>query len=148
MGHEKPAAAGTFTLDSLRLPAESGLFPYKISPNPGGLDTRRVGPGLVPPTPPSSTVPAPDFLTEASKSLQDRAASRDQVASGERSMKSTVEAFNALTGHSLTEAEGWEFMILLKLVRGRQGKFRMDDYVDASAYAALLGECESVARKG
>ena len=42
---------------------------------------------------------------------------------GERSMASTVKAFNALTGHNLTESEGWEFMVLLKLVRGRQEIF-------------------------
>lgn len=91
------------------------------------------------------------FLESAVKEMKDRATQRDtaqvgQGVGGERSMASTVRAFNALTKHNLTEAEGWEFMILLKLVRGRQGAFRMDDYTDAAAYAALLGECESTAR--
>lgn len=92
------------------------------------------------------------FLEVAVKEMKDRAAQRDKCdqntpgLAGERSMAATIRAFNALTGHNLTEAEGWEFMILLKLVRGRQGDFRMDDYVDAAAYCGLLGECESQAR--
>lgn len=82
---------------------------------------------------------APDFLKEAQEQMEDRAVQRD-TPEGERSMESTIKAFNALTGHSLTESEGWEFMVLLKLVRGRQGSFRADDYVDAAAYSSLLGE--------
>lgn len=92
------------------------------------------------------------FLETAVKEMKDRAAQRDLTnvstnsPSGERSMAATIKAFNALTGHNLTEENGWEFMILLKLVRGRQGDFRADDYVDAAAYSALLGECASTAR--
>lgn len=89
---------------------------------------------------------ATSFLESSIKEMRDRASQRDNHANGERSMASTVKAFNALTGHSLTEEEGWEFMILLKLVRGRQGTFRMDDYTDAAAYSALLGECASISR--
>lgn len=92
-------------------------------------------------------IKAPALLLEAADTLKERATQRDAAAQGERSMKRTVEAFNALTGKSLTEAEGWEFMVLLKLVRGRQGAFRKDDYVDGAAYCALLGECESKAVK-
>jgi len=92
------------------------------------------------------------FLETAAKEMKDRASQRDTQTqtpggvSGERSMAATVRAFNALTGKNLTEADGWEFMILLKLVRGRQGAFRADDYVDAAAYCGLLGECESTNR--
>lgn len=91
------------------------------------------------------------FLETAVKEMKDRAAQRDtnpnpQGTGGERSMAATIKAFNALTGHNLTESEGWEFMILLKLVRGRQGEFRMDDYVDAAAYSGLLGECASTTK--
>jgi hypothetical protein len=80
-----------------------------------------------------------NFLEKAASEMKDRGSQRDKPE-GERSMKTIVEVFNSLTGHLLTEAEGWEFMILLKLVRGRQGSFRADDYVDAAAYSALLGE--------
>lgn len=89
-----------------------------------------------------SFIPAPDFLTDAIKQMKDRAAQRD-APQGERSMATTVATFNALTGKNLSEKEGWEFMVCLKLVRGRQGSFRMDDYVDAAAFASLLGECSS-----
>jgi hypothetical protein len=85
---------------------------------------------------------ATDFLQDATKQLANRATLRDQPE-GERSMAAIVRSFNALTGHTLTEAEGWEFMLLLKMVRGRQGKFNADDYTDMAAYASLLGECES-----
>jgi hypothetical protein len=85
---------------------------------------------------------ANEFLEDAVKQMANRATLRDQPQ-GERSIATTVRAFNALTGHNLSEAEGWEFMILLKMVRGRQGKFSKDDYTDMAAYAGLLGECES-----
>jgi hypothetical protein len=87
------------------------------------------------------------FLEDAAKTLGDRAQLRDKPQ-GERSMKALIKVFNALTGRDLTESEGWEFMICLKLVRGRQGKFHPDDYLDASAYSALLGECESQKDRG
>ena len=55
-------------------------------------------------------------------------------------MTRTVEAFNAIYDLGMTERQGWAFMVLLKLVRGSQGEFRADDYIDAAAYAALCGE--------
>jgi hypothetical protein len=87
-------------------------------------------------------IPAYRFLEDASKVMKQRAQLRDKPE-GERSMESIVKTFNALTGKDLTEAEGWEFMVILKMVRGRQGKFNEDDYTDMAAYSGLLGECES-----
>ncbi len=96
-------------------------------------------------------VPEPErahtFLEEGAKQMAARAQLRDQPK-GERSMANIVKTFNALAGKDLTEAEGWEFMILLKMVRGRQGKYNRDDYVDGAAYFGLLGECESGAGRG
>lgn len=89
--------------------------------------------------------PAHEFLEKAGETMKARAQLRD-AAAGERSMAKIVATFNALTGHTLSEAEGWEFMVLLKMVRGRQGKFNDDDYTDGAAYFALLGECESNTR--
>lgn len=86
--------------------------------------------------------PAHGFLEEGAKVMKQRAQLRDKPQ-GERSMEAIVNTFNALTGKNLTEAEGWEFMILLKMVRGRQGHYNRDDYVDGAAYFGLLGECES-----
>lgn len=91
---------------------------------------------------PSSEVTASDILKEGLSILQDRGTQRDCPNTGERSMASTIKTFNSLTGHNLTEAEGWEFMVILKMVRGRQGNIRADDYVDLSSYGALLGECK------
>lgn len=79
------------------------------------------------------------FLLEALATIDQRAQQRDTVA--ERSMARTVSAFNGLTGRDLTEEEGWLFMATLKLARASGGRtYRRDDYVDAAAYIALLGE--------
>ena len=55
-------------------------------------------------------------------------------------MGATVDAFRAVTGHDLTEEQGWLFMGLLKMVRSQQGGFRADNYEDLAAYAGLQGE--------
>jgi hypothetical protein len=67
-----------------------------------------------------SDVTASDILTAAAKHQQDRAATYDK--DGERSIPSTVDAFNAVTGHNLTHEQGWLFMCLLKLVRSQLGE--------------------------
>lgn len=82
-----------------------------------------------------------NILETSKQTLVERGTQRDCAETGERSMAKTIKTFNALTGHSLTEEEGWEFMCLLKMVRGRQGQIRLDDYVDLASYGALLGEC-------
>jgi hypothetical protein len=82
---------------------------------------------------------ANDYLNEARGQMEDRAASRD-TAEGERSMAKTVVAFNVIYGHRLTVTQGWQFMSLLKKVRGAQGAYREDDYIDDVAYAALAAE--------
>lgn len=83
---------------------------------------------------------APDILQRAAKHMQDRAAARDQ-AGGERSMRRTVDAFNALTGHNVSERDGWLFMAVLKMARATTTPTGApDDYEDLAAYAALAGE--------
>ena len=71
--------------------------------------------------------------------MKDRSATYDKPA-GERSMGATVDAFRAITGHDMTEEQGWLFMGLLKMVRSQQGGFRADNYEDLAAYAGLQGE--------
>ncbi len=83
-----------------------------------------------------------NILSDAIQIQRNRAKLRDSE-SGERSMENLVKTFNALTGHTLTVSEGWEFMVLLKMVRGRQGGFNRDDYVDGASYFSLLGEEEA-----
>ena len=71
--------------------------------------------------------------------MEDRAATYDKPE-GERSMANTVSMFSAMTGHQLTEEQGWKFMCCLKLVRSEQGNYRADNYVDGAAYFSLAVE--------
>lgn len=81
---------------------------------------------------------ADEIVAKGASMIGQRAASRDQDS--ERSMKTTVNAFNAMYGTSLTEEQGWAFMVFLKLSRASKGKKTEDDYVDGSAYFGLMGE--------
>lgn len=93
----------------------------------------------------NGAVTAEGYLQAAAAEMRDRAASRDQPT-GERSMGRAVEAFWVIYGPGIlargymTETEGWEFMSILKKVRGSQGQWREDDYTDDVAYAALAAE--------
>jgi uncharacterized membrane protein len=83
---------------------------------------------------------APDLLWAAAQHMADRAATYDQP-DGERSMGRTVKAFNLITGHALSEAEGWLLMQLLKDVRQWQRPgYHADSAEDCIAYAALKAE--------
>jgi len=86
---------------------------------------------------------AQDLLRNSAQHIEDRAVARDQQ-DGERSMSRTVRAFNALTGHQLSERDGWMFMVALSPARAcSNAKGLPDDYEDLAAYAALAGECVS-----
>jgi len=82
---------------------------------------------------------APQILKTAIGHMEERAATYDQPQ-GERSMGKTVAMFNALTGNTLTDEQGWLFMACLKMVRAQQGGYRADSYEDGAAYFALAGE--------
>ena len=79
------------------------------------------------------------ILQDASQAILDRAASRDIEA--ERSMARTVKAFNALTGHDVSERDGWIFMAVLKAARATAGSFNADNFADGAGYFGLAGEC-------
>ena len=92
---------------------------------------------------------AHDFLEAGLQHMKDRAKTYDNPQ-GERSIGKTVSAFNAITGHNLTEEQGWMFMALLKIVRSQQGEYKSDNYEDLSSYSGLMGEAaynERVANK-
>ncbi len=89
---------------------------------------------------------APDLLIQAADEMADRAARYD-APTGERSMAAAVAAFNALTGTALSVADGWTFMVLVKLSRAQAGPTHLDNHVDAAAYAALAGEA-AAGRRG
>ncbi len=82
---------------------------------------------------------AHEFLEAGLGHMKDRAATYDKPK-GERSMSATVDAFRAITGHDLTEEQGWLFMCLLKAVRAQSGSYKSDNYEDLAAYAGLMGE--------
>lgn len=83
---------------------------------------------------------APEILESAAMHIAERGKTRD-IPGGERSMRRTVEAFNALCGHMLSERDGWMFMSVLKMSRSAIGALNLDDYEDGAAYFALAGEC-------
>ena len=89
---------------------------------------------------------APNFLQAGLDAMQQRAATYDKPE-GERSMSATVEAFRAITGHAITEEQGWLFMAILKAVRSQQGNYSADSYVDGAAYFGLAGEAACAARE-
>lgn len=89
---------------------------------------------------------APTILLLAAAHIGARAATRD-LPQGERSMARTVAAFNALTGHTLSERDGWMFMAQLKAARALAGAHNPDDYQDGAAYFALAGESADNAAK-
>lgn len=93
------------------------------------------------PTRPEKDAPtAHQLLSNAAAHMQDRAATYDKPE-GERSMAATVAAFNAVTGHNLTEAHGWLLMTILKMVRDNQRETaHTDSCEDLVAYASLYGE--------
>lgn len=84
------------------------------------------------------------MLGSALKRMAERALEYDKPG-GERSMAATVAAFNAVTGQSLSESEGWMFMECLKAVRDfTTPGGHADSQEDRIAYAALGAE----ARRG
>lgn len=96
--------------------------------------------------------PAYEFLEAGVNHMKDRASERD--TGEERSMKSCVNAFNAMyadiikaNNGNLTEELGWMFMVFLKASRAKGGDYRQDDYEDGAAYFALAGESSSIERK-
>jgi hypothetical protein len=83
---------------------------------------------------------APNMLKRASDLMIERAVQYDSPE-GERSMEKITKSFNAITGHNVTEAEGWMFMVLLKLVRDNTRTLgHQDSCEDLIAYASLYGE--------
>ena len=87
------------------------------------------------------TVQATDFLSKALTLLEERGKDYDQPQ-GERSMGKTVQAFNAITGHTLKESEGWLLLQLLKDVRqwSNPDSYHADSAEDCISYAALKAE--------
>lgn len=99
-----------------------------------------------PPEYPQPPVQAAELLGRAARHMHDRASTYD-APGGERSMGKAVTAFNAITGHTLSESEGWLFLQVLKDVRlfTRTG-YHADSAEDCIAYAALKAEARGDGR--
>lgn len=83
---------------------------------------------------------AQDLLHRAASLMDERGKQYDKPQ-GERSMQAAVAAFNAISGYSLTEADGFLLMALLKMVRDQQRETpHRDSIEDLVAYASLYGE--------
>lgn len=83
---------------------------------------------------------APEILTRSAEIMAERAKQYDSPQ-GERSMGKAVAAFNAVTGQSLSEANGWLLMAMLKMVRDNKTTEPHEDSInDLVAYGALYGE--------
>ena len=97
-------------------------------------------------TPELPPVMAPELLGRAAAHMHERGKTYD-APEGERSMGKTVAAFNAITGHTLTEREGWLLLQVLKDVRlfARAG-WHADSAEDCIAYAALKAEAKGAGR--
>lgn len=88
----------------------------------------------------TTTRSAPDLLDAAAGHLRDRAATYDKPE-GERSMAKTIAIFNLHHDTSLTEAQGWHLLQILKDVRlFTRETYHADSAEDCIAYAALKAE--------
>jgi hypothetical protein len=89
---------------------------------------------------------AQQFLAHAAALQVQRGKQYDQ-ADGERSMGKTVAVFNIITGHSLSEAEGWLLQQLLKDVRQWSApEYHEDSAVDGVSYSSLKAESLAAGR--
>ena len=83
---------------------------------------------------------ATEILRTASETLGERGKQYDPNGKQERSMTAIVQAFNAIYPRNpLTVHMGWQFMSLVKMVRGAT-KPHADSALDQVAYAALAAE--------
>lgn len=82
---------------------------------------------------------ANEILNNAAELIDQRGKERDKD-DGERSMARCVKSFNEMTGNNLTETQGWQFMMFLKMARMEGGAFKFDDYEDNVSYSGLMAE--------
>ena len=108
--------------------------------------TKAMGDVKAPTEKPVPEPKAAELLGRAARHMHDRASTYD-TPEGERSMGKTVAAFNAITGHTLSESEGWLLMALLKAVRGfTRADYHADSFEDLIAYTALCAEARGEGR--
>ena len=86
-------------------------------------------------------VSAADFLSEGLKTLSERAKQYDPNGKKELSFNQVAEAFNAVTGKTITGADVCLMLVMLKIVRqNATTRFHLDSAVDGINYMALWAE--------
>lgn len=121
-------------------PCEVVLTPSQLEAAFEASDWEEVDPDYKEVEPAKVTFTAPTMLQRAADIMQERGKQYDSPE-GERSMEQIVKAFNIITKNELTEAQGWLFMVLLKMVRDNaRDKGHQDSCEDLIAYASLYGE--------
>ncbi len=88
---------------------------------------------------------AHELLQESAYTLSQRGEQNGYDKKEERSAADIAALFNAKTGHDISEADAWQFMICLKEVRLKRqqenGGDIKDTMIDLISYQALLAEC-------
>lgn len=88
---------------------------------------------------------AHELLQESAYTLSQRGEQNGYDKKEERSAAKIAVLFNMKTGHNITEADAWQFMICLKEVRLKRqrenGSDTKDSMIDLISYQALLAEC-------
>ncbi len=88
-----------------------------------------------------------EFLQRSCETMTERGNQNGYDNQEERSAAAIAALFNAKTGHNLSEADAWSFLICLKEVRLRRqllnGSDPTDTLIDLVSYQALLAECMS-----
>lgn len=122
-------------------------------PKEGAFDNATQGSGLPKLTlPKGATLKRPpeaftEFLQNAIDLEKQRGKDYDSP-DGERSAARIAEAFNAITGHDLTESEVWLILTLLKQVRQWSNTaFHRDSAEDQVTYTALMSESLAAGKK-
>lgn len=90
---------------------------------------------------------AHELLQESAYTLAKRGEQNGYDKKEERSAADIAALFNLKTGHNLTEADAWQFMVCLKEVRLKRqlenGGDTTDTLIDLISYTALHAECRT-----
>lgn len=88
---------------------------------------------------------AKDFLADVLTIQAERGKAYDKDDNQEeRSMAKIVAIYEMLTGITLSERQGWMFMVVLKMVRAHAKEaFHEDSFTDLISYASLAAEAGS-----
>jgi hypothetical protein len=98
--------------------------------------------------PKADSAQAAEILTKSAELLVERGKRYDK-ADGTSSMDRAVAAFNEITGHNLSEADGWMLMLMLKLSRATaKAGYHADSYEDSAAFVGLMAVAKRKQEEG